>query len=1053
MTTTSPPTTRIRHTDHSTHNWMHSDLPLSFNVSPLLTKLEHLEGSNPTKGNPIQRVKLIEFDPYYHHHPQSSPRTPHQQLRTPHDKTRLFLVVAYGTKVAVAQLIALKLGRVVDDEEDDKDDEVGTGGEERSNVEHDELEWMDVSDDRILLDRRRGNDEGDGIEGGDPVVIFPPSIAERLPSFLDKTKESNCHISTNTGATDDGYFASDITTCALIPAPVVHIVSKAPVTQRAVALLLGNSHDQVFSLLLNVAESPTKPDITSLDSNYLRFVLEYDACKIIEHGKLKELGDVGGKEGDSNSMYPCVQQILPRAMRFGPNDGAGRNNDAVNNDAVNKENFKDSGSFSCDHDAPSAHVQVFRPSLQSLSTRVDHKEGSEHNEVAHSGIKSISFFQDKSKSSQCLTGLGENEGQEAMISTAIIWVTYANGIIVKLPSWTPFVTFQTGSISGDLLDDVVVDNTNILSSDSSVVVPLINIFPSPLDVPPPQINHRTIAVALDDEKTEPAIHTEEYWSLLSMAVSSEAALQRRCGGERGAPPSVKALVFAGQSAPASMQSIAFNSSRIKFYPSSTLAHAVDPPLKQEEQSHDDSGMSSHGLDMSSDDERYGPMRGTVVGGTAALVKGALGMAFGAVRWGLGGGTGVDDKPRDFDDDDVPLDEFVEVDEGSAKHDIQFEGLQNVNVRYPIINRVANDMFPWPLTSASFPFSDVPRRFETAVVDPSGSFVATTDNLGRVTLFDLETNQPIRMMKGMRNVRCYFAELPCYNSHDNDARLSTRSYLVIHLRQRGSVEVFRLPSGPRVLAIAVNHQKDCTVIECHGPPSEGSKVSSFLLERLHDSGGCYIIDKIVINDRDTVAPNTKEKPAKSMPPNESQMYLNIFMQLLAPDTNIQFNAQTILTTFKSIRYLADLGEGLDVLSKCTRLEREMGIDCSSLLSQAISYCKLRLTQAQELEAQEGSGSVQKAAILELSSAIAYSDRLVHAYDVLHRYEARIGLNSVGMDDHRDNVVALSPWASEALSWISAASGNDALKNRFMPTFVDAHNQGDDKPLEFAMVSFL
>ena len=1037
---------------------MHSDLPLSFDVSPLLTKVEHLEGSNPTKGNPIQRVKLIELDPHYHHHPQSTPRTQHQQLLTPHDKTRLFLSVAYGKNTVVARLNALELGRVVDDEEDD---EVGTGGKERSNDIHDELEWMDVSDDRILHDRRKGNDEGDGIEVGYPVVIFPPSIAERLPLFRDETKESNCHISNNTGATDDDYFASDITTCALIPAPVVHIVSKAPVTQRTVALLLGNSHDQVFSLLLSVSESHTRPDTTSLDSNYLRFVLEYDACKIIEQGKLNELGDSGGKEGDSNSMYPCVQQILPRSMRFGPNNGVGRN-DAVNIDAVNKDNFKDSDSLSCDHDDPNAHVQVFHPSLQSLSTHVDHKEGDEHNEVAHSGIKAISFFQDKSKSSQCRTGLVENEGQEAMINQDIIWVTYANGTIVKLPSWAPFVTFQPGSISDDILDDVMANNTNIFSGNSSVVVPLINIVPSPLDLPPPQINHRTCAVALDDEKSEPVIHTEKYWTLLSMAVSSEDALQRRCGGERGAPPTVKALVFAGQSAPASMQSIAFNSSRIKFDPSSALAHAVDPsvhgsPLKQGEQSHDDSGMSSHGLDMSSDDERHGPMRGTVVGGTAALVKGALGMAFGAVRWGLGGGTGVDNKPRDFDDDDddddVPLDEFMDVDEGSAKHDIQFEGLQNIDVRDPIINRVANDMFPWPLTSASFLFSDVPRRFETAVVDPSGSFVATTDNLGRVTLFDLETNQPLRMLKGMRNVRCYFAELPCYNAHNNDARLSTRSYLVIHLRQRGSVEVFRLPSGPRVLAIAVPHHKDCTVIECHGPPSEGSKISSFLLERLNDSGVCYIIDKIVINDRDAVSPNTKEKPAKSMPPNESKMYLNIFMQLLAPDTNIQFNAQTVLTTFKSIRYLADLGEGLDVLSKCTRLEREMGIDCSSLLSQAISYCKSRLRQAQELEAQEGSGSVQKAAILELSSVIAYSDRLVHAYDVLHRYEARIGLNSDGMDDHRDHMVALSPWASEALSWISAASGNDALKNRFMPTFVDAHNEGDDKPLEFAMVSSL
>ena len=114
-----------------------------------------------------------------------------------------------------------------------------------------------------------------------------------------------------------------------------------------------------------------------------------------------------------------------------------------------------------------------------------------------------------------------------------------------------------------------------------------------------------------------------------------------------------------------------------------------------------------------------------------------------------------------------------------------------------------------------------------------------------------------MFKGMRNVSCYFAELSCHDGQGKCTSVSSRVYLVIHLRQRGAVEVYRLQQGARVAAVAVPPQKDCVVVECHGPPSEGCRVNSFLIERMDGldesapKDSHYVIDKLVIDDPNVV----------------------------------------------------------------------------------------------------------------------------------------------------------------------------------------------------------
>jgi len=949
-------------------------LPTSFDVTSLLNKLKDIEGDMITQKNinTIQQVKLIELDPYNHNSPT--------QL-----KTRLFLAVAYGINVVVAQLVASELGRI----NDNNDNNISQKDEE------DELEWLDVSDERIILNHKSNNEN-------EAVVIYPPSLADSLPVHVGTPKTDN-------KVDNQGIFSADITSCALIPSPTVQTVCTTPtnssgnttselIVQRTVAVMIGTSHDQVLSLLFNATNC-------TVDGN-VRFSLEYDTCKTIDNGELKE--DMGIKTVN----YPCVHQILPCSKSY----GTGRDT-ATDNEGESSENLD-------------KHVQIFHPALQSTPQQQNEKELSKY-----SGIKSISFRRDSTKST--IYGLGG-----AALNTVnqdIVWITYGNGTMIKLPSWRPFLAVNNDDT--DVVDsNDVADSTNNVNG--STVIPFDNSFQSPLDVPPAQTNNRhgtkdNSNTLLTQEGT-----SAEYWSIVSSAVSSlKKAAQ---SPHQQADP--KAVVLAGQSASVSTPPISFNSTRTKLDPTSSSSSAHEGSTIGDTSVNEETAMprrnqDQSNVDMALDDEQFGPVTGTVVEGTAAIVKGALKLGLGAVRWGLGSGGGVNE--QHFNDDDT--DEFMDAEDTVSHQSIKSQkGVGSLKRGHDV-----HDMVLWPLSGASFPFCDLPRKFETAVVDPTGSLMATTDNLGRVILFDLETNQPIRMFKGMRNVSCYFTELPCYDRPDKTS-ISTRLYLVIHFKQRGTVEVYRLQQGPRVAVLSVPQQKDCVVIECHGPPSDGSRVGCCLLEKIIEGGSHYIVDQITIDDPNVLVatPAIQHKQVNPMPPSENKQQLRILMQLLA-STNIQSNAQTILTTYKSITSLADLGEGLDALSKCSRIEEEMNIDGSTLQSQAISYCKTRLDSAKKTEAHEGSGVVRKDAIASLEVTLAYHERLVNSYNILHRYETRNELGSTRLEDEEvtDNN-ALSSWASEGMNWISLASNNDMLNRRFTSSSPNVSNKDEDKPLQFS-----
>ncbi|KAL7551043.1 hypothetical protein ACHAWF_014247, partial [Thalassiosira exigua] len=968
-----------------------SNFPASFDVTALVAALGRAE--NAPRADSMRRVKLLELEP---HRRRPSPKAVGGHLtRQPStdDNTRLFLAVAFGKRAVAAQLVALELESIRDEDDDADEGEGGLDGSEP------ELEWVDVSDER-LLPAEGSRQDPLGIGAGGPVVVFPPSSAQPLPTSIDI--DTNLPNRCNCPESGDGAFEAEITSCALIPSPAVKIFPSAPnasselMTKRTVAVMLGTAHDEVLSLLLDVSQTSKNPEEP-------RFALSYNKCRPIENRSIDQISV-------DDSQYPVVHRILPCEMIYGDEEvdgGSEADGDDIHRFGEPNSSFDE-------------HVDVFWPSLQtSPPSKADRNE-----EAKYSGIKSISFRRDNSNPSDLgPRARSEVDSPEVAMSHDVIWITYGNGTLVKFPSWKPFLT---GRGSGVL--SVVKDGSH-MPCNGSTVIPLSNAFQSPLEVPPePTVRHEHIVSQRND-------NSDQYWKLLSTAVTRHSSEKRK----------QHALVLAVPGAPASSLPVSFNSSGIKSEPSPASAYegaaaSSEYGSTMEHSAEDSHERGSSPMDLTYNDDHYGPATGTVVEGTAALVKGAFGMAMGAVRWGLGGSNGAADG-HEHSDEDTPLDDFMETGEtpdGNAVDQDSFKAGGQVK-----------DLFPWPLTGAAFPFCDTPRRFDTAVVDPSGTVAVTTDNLGRIVLFDLETNQPTRIIKGMRNTSCSFAELALPDGHGK-----SQTYLVIHLRQRGALEVHRLQQGPRVSALAVPPQKDCMVIECHGPTSEGSRVGSFLLERVRTSDESngedsrFIIDKLVIDDLE-MASTLSNQPSERTSQSENKIHLQLLMQILAPDTNIQATEQTVLATFKSVRALTDLGEGLAALSKSSRLGSDMGINGSRLHSQAVSYCKSRLNHAKEMESQEGSGMMTKRAISELTIKLAYHERLDRAYDVLHRYESKGIFNSTGREhDDIAQMENLSPWASEALSWISMVSGNDVLKTRFRPTFPSTFGQDDSKPVEFS-----
>ena len=985
-------------------NQGNSNIPTSLDITELLSKLDSLQSTSDASAK-RRNIRLIELDPYHHEDEQR------------HTKTRIFMAAAFGTQAVVVQIFALELTKIEESEDGDE-----------------EYEWVDVSEKRIV-------DRYDSDKHNRPVLIYPPCCADSLPR---DRKSSRGRI-----ILPEEIKGVEITSCMLIPAPAIRINSpRAAVndgeqdrilTQRTVAAVIGTSRGSVFSVLLRVIEEISE----STEQDNFHFTLGYEKCKSLG-------GEEIGKQFDSDASIPkqpVLYQVFPQSRAF--------------DEEQFLESIQEGPLFLGETEA---HIRVIHPS-KPLHLK---------NVTEMNCISSITFGRGNWK---LCRKRRKKRGQTVMSKDDNVWISYTNGSMVMVPSWKLFFSIDSDGQRDYISKRAVSEGDRSAGNplQRTDVFPINNPFPSPLDVPPPQSNHPNSSgfINRDIDFDEQSITSkmsmaskwsigtsysqltvscdQDYWGLLSTVVTSLAHSAQNAGAQQNSQP-LQALVLGSQSAPGSSVPFSVHSSRVECSQESSGENRGEDEANEGANIPvgDDKSWAS-----SSDDDHYGLVTGTVVGGTAALVRGALGAALGAVRWGFGGGAAVDDIDLDhesFDNADDSLDVVDSVEEESHENDRdQFDISNSHGLKDPITKKKGEtlDLLPFPLCSTSLMYSDVPRRFENAVVEPSSSLVATTDNLGRVILIDLETQQPIRMWKGMRNVSLHFAELPCEHLLVGKS-VRSKLYLIIHGYKRGTVEIYRLRQGPRIAAASVPNKDRCSIVESFGPPSEDSRVSCFLFEQITDDyqsksgSNCQrsILDYIVIDDgNNALNENNHQRMQQPAPAIRNSMQLNFLIQLLASDTNIQCNSDTILHTFKSIQALSDLGEGLDAMSKSQKME-QIGTEGSSIRSRALSHCKVRLEKALEKENREGSGLLQKTVILEISCKISYHEKLASAYDVLHRYEIKTERENEDDDADAGGSHSLSEWASEAISWISVAEEHGI--------FSTTTNRREDlsKPLAFS-----
>ena len=626
-------------------------------------------------------------------------------------------------------------------------------------------------------------------------------------------------------------------------------------------------------------------------------------------------GRIHSPSGEEGKGRLSIRQILPSA-------------DVRTDDAIEDVN-EGIGAHAADH------IELYYPTIPRDSTAGQ-----------YSGIESISC-------SRCDKSSYSNPGKDRQIVLArdSIFVTYKNGTIVRLPSWAAFLSH------GEKYD--IANETEGIANDS-IVIPYESMYRHLLDEPPQKDNHtknltKCVSTMVGEEN--------DYWSLLARAIRGSQG-EFSCNSWP-----VDALVIPDQSTGPTLP-IDFNTSKI-YHEFTTSSEDMLLNDASDDEDSDEYGSRA----STSDDENFGTT-GAVVAGTAALVRGAVGV----VRWGLGASDAIGSSPVE----DAKEDDSMDAEEPSGT---RFDGhKESMSPSSDGFGR-GKQMHSWQ-QSASMVFCDHPRQFEKAIVDPTGTRAALIDNIGRIVLYNLDTKQILLILKGIRKAKIHFSEL----HHIDNCLKGGRLFLVVHLIQAQRIDVYRLSDGSRVHALAVPSKDNCRLIECQGPPSQGSLLSCFLLDRIaiDEKSSQYFVDKICIDD-EVKADNRRVVEADK----SSERELFYLLQLLSDGHDVNFTPQTILSTFKMLT-LSDVGEGLDALSQCSRVE------CNSLELQtkALAHCELLLEEARLKESLQGSGQSKKMTINSLAKKVKYHESVLRAYHVLHQYETRrSGTNEAETDlDH-------------------------------------------------------
>ena len=152
--------------------------------------------------------------------------------------------------------------------------------------------------------------------------------------------------------------------------------------------------------------------------------------------------------------------------------------------------------------------------------------------------------------------------------------------------------------------------------------------------------------------------------------------------------------------------------------------------------------------------------------------------------------------------------------------------------------------------------DPDRRITSISVAPASTssqrstLAATTDLLGRVILWDLQSGEMIRMWKGIRDAVCGWVEVSEDNSNELSSNQRTRParislFLVIYSERRGLLLVFHMRHGAKVGIFRIG--QGWRLVPCGREPLGSSMVSADRRRAAmrKDEGECGCLSKCLL----------------------------------------------------------------------------------------------------------------------------------------------------------------------------------------------------------------
>lgn len=106
-------------------------------------------------------------------------------------------------------------------------------------------------------------------------------------------------------------------------------------------------------------------------------------------------------------------------------------------------------------------------------------------------------------------------------------------------------------------------------------------------------------------------------------------------------------------------------------------------------------------------------------------------------------------------------------------------------------------------SYRFGLHDNRRYAISSVLSPDHQFAAVSDSLGRVLLVDTNRGVTTRIFKGYREAQCAFLQVPDEKKSKHKGNSRTALYLVIYSGKRGTLEIFSLQKGQKVVTFTAS----------------------------------------------------------------------------------------------------------------------------------------------------------------------------------------------------------------------------------------------------------